>query len=489
MDKFNEHGRIGDAALKSGMDRKTARKYITAGALPSAMRTPRDWRTREDPFAEVADEIVAFLRDDPAFEAKTIFEALCDRHPDRFEPGQLRTLQRWIRRWRAAEGPDKTVVFGQRHRPGEALQTDFTRVGELAVTIAGAPLLHLLCMVVLPFSNWYWATVCASESLAALRDGLQRALFQLGRVPQFHQTDNSTAATHRIPEGEAVRVGDRAFNAAYVALMQHFDLTPRTTDIGAKEQNGDVESLNGAGKRLLEQALKLRGHRDFDTLADWQRFVDDVFRRRNKRCAARLQEELAVMRPLTAARLPDFVETVVQVSEWSTLRVRECSYSVPSRLIGEGLKVRVYEGRIEAYFEGRLELSCERLQGRNQHRINYRHVIWSLVQKPGAFARYVYREEMFPTTVFRRAYDAIQAVRAGTRGDLEYLRVLHLAASTMETEVEAALVLLLDARRAITVDEVKALVTGSRPAPSVPDLAVPQVDLRAYDALLAEVGS
>ncbi len=140
-------------------------------------------------------------------------------------------------------------------------------------------------------------------------------------------------------------------------------------------------------------------------------------------------------------------------------------------------------------YAGTVQLACARLLGRNLRRIDYRHMIWSLVRKPGAFARYVYREEMFPTTVFRRAYDAIQAVRAGTRGDLEYLRVLHLAASTMETEVEAALTLLLDARRAITVDEVKALVTGARPAPSVPDLAVPQVDLRPYDALIAEAAS
>ncbi|MBK6533985.1 MAG: hypothetical protein IPF99_31745 [Deltaproteobacteria bacterium] len=154
------------------MDRKTARKYIVAATLPSQMRAPRDWRTREDPFAEHREEVEALLRDTPELEAKTVFEVLTTRHPDRFAPGQLRTLQRMIRAWRAAQGADKDVVLAQRHRPGEAAQTDFTSTGELAVTIVGAVFVHLLCVVVLPFSNWLWATVCLSESIAAIRKGL-----------------------------------------------------------------------------------------------------------------------------------------------------------------------------------------------------------------------------------------------------------------------------------------------------------------------------
>ena len=111
------------------------------------------------------------------------------------------------------------------------------------------------------FSNWLWATVCLSESMAALRKGVQRALFQLGRVPRYHQTDNSTAATHRIPDGKKVffEDGKRPFNDDYIALMRHFGMTPRTTAIGAKEQNGDVESENGVIKRRLEQLLLVRG--------------------------------------------------------------------------------------------------------------------------------------------------------------------------------------------------------------------------------------
>ena len=168
MEEWSKHGAVGLAAIKAGMDRKTARKYIVAATLPSQMRAPRDWRTREDPFAEHRKEVEALLRDAPELEAKTIFELLTARHPDRFTPGQLRTLQRMIRAWRAAPGADKDVVLAQRYRPGEAAQTDFTSTNELAVTILGAVFVHLLCVFVLPFSKWLWATVCLSESIAAV---------------------------------------------------------------------------------------------------------------------------------------------------------------------------------------------------------------------------------------------------------------------------------------------------------------------------------
>lgn len=491
MEEMSKQGGIGRAAMKADMDRKTARKYIDAGKLPSEMRAARDWRTREDPFEEHWPELLAMLREAPELEAKTLFEHLMEKHPGRYEVGQLRTLQRRVQRWRSAEGPDKDVMLAQRHRPGEAAQTDFTHATELGVRIAGAVFAHLLCVFVLPFSNWFWATVCASESLAALRKGVQRALFQLGRVPRYHQTDNSTAATHRIPDGKEVKVEGRRrpFNEEYLSLMRHFGMTPRTTEVGEKEQNGDVEARNGALKRRLEQALLIRGSRDFASVEEWQAFIDQVARKANGTRGGRMAEELVAMRELNVSKLPEYVEEEVRVSEWSTIRARHCAYSVPSRLIGEVLKVRLYEDRIEAYYHERLELSCERLLGRNQHRIDYRHVIWSLVRKPGGFARYVYREEMFPSLVFRRAYDAIQTPHRGVRGDLEYLRILHRAAGGLQSDVEAALELLLAEGRAITAEAVHELVTREEVPTVVPEMLAPAVDLESYDELLAEVAA
>lgn len=487
MEEMSKHGRIGDAAMKAGMHRQTARKYVAAGELPSAMVAPRDWRTRPDPFEEHWPEIEARLRATPELEAKTVFELLQEQHPGRYEDGQLRTLQRRVKRWRAAHGPEREIVFAQQHRPGEAAQTDFTWATELAVTIAGQVFAHMLCVLVLPYSNWQWATVCMSESIAALRKGIQRAVFQLGRVPQWHQTDCSTAATHKIPDGKAALVEDskRPFNAEYVALMKHLGMKPRTTEVGAKEQNGDVESGHGALKRRLEQALLVRGSRDFESAEAWQAFVDQVVRKANANRGKRVAEDLAAMRELDVAKLPEYLEEEVRVSDWSTVRVKHCAYSVPSRLIGEWVRVRIFEDRLEVRFADQVELACERLRGRNLRRIDYRHVIWSLVQKPGAFARYVYREEMFPTLAFREAYDQIQATRPGTKGDLEYLRILHLAASTMESEVVAALALLKMGGKPVTADAVRELVAAPTPI-DVPALASTPVDLAEYDALLGE---
>jgi hypothetical protein len=488
MEEMTKHGSVGLAAMRAGVDRKTARKYVRSGKLPSELVEPRDWRTHEDAFLEHWPELEKLLKDSPEFEAKTLFEVLLEKYPGRYEEGQLRTLQRRVKAWRAECGPDKDVVLGQLHRPGEAAQTDFTSTPELAITIAGQAFVHLLCVFVLPYSNWRWVSVCLSESLASIRHGVQRALFQLGRVPEWHQTDNSTAATHRIPDGKSVNSGGRAFNEDYLAIMRHFGMKPRTTEVAAKEQNGDVEAANGVLKRALNQALLVRGSRDFESRDAWQLFLDEAVRKANRRKGQRVADDMAAMRELNVAKLPEFVEEDFRVSEWSTVRVKTCAYSVPSRLIGEWVQVRVFEDRIVVRYAGRAELECERLRGRNLKRIDYRHIIWSLVRKPGGFARYVYREEMFPSVVFRRAYDAIQTPHRGLKGDLEYLRILHLAASTIECDVEAALVLLLAGEKALTADAVKALASATT-AIEVPDLARQPVDLGAYDALLAEVGT
>ena len=204
MEEMSKHARLGRAALKADMDRKTARKYVKAGKLPSECSTPRTWRTREDPFEEHWAEIEQKLVEAPTLEAKAVFGWLMETHPGRYEPGQVRTLQRHVRTWRAERGPEKEAVLAQQHRPGEAAQTDFTWATELSVTISGHLFVHMLCVFVLPYSNWRWATVCLSESIAAVRRGVQRALFQLGRAPEWHQTDNSTSATHRIPDGKSV---------------------------------------------------------------------------------------------------------------------------------------------------------------------------------------------------------------------------------------------------------------------------------------------
>jgi hypothetical protein len=468
------------AAMKTSMDPRTLRKYVKLGRLPS-QRERRHWRTREDPFD--ADHLAwahALWKEEPSLEAKTLFDALCERHPERYTDGQLRTFQRRIERWRATEGPPQEVWFAQEHRPGEAAQTDFTWVTELGVTIAGLPAPSMLCHTVLPFSNVENAMVCHSESMLAIRGGVQRAFFGWGHVPEYLQTDNSTAATHRM--GSAGD-GERAYNDDYLALLEYLGVKPRRIQVGASEQNGDVESSNGGLKRALRQRLLLRGSADFDTVEAWQAFVDDVIARRNRSRQAKFVAELAHMKPLTVAPAPAWKELDVKVARGGILCLKGNVYSVPTRLIGKRVQVRLYEARVEVWFGGERQFEVGRLIGRGQRAIHYRHIIWSLVKKPAAFARYRYREALFPTETFRAAFDRLEAaLRAGTRTDLEYLRILHLAASELETDVEAALKLLMAEGGVPRFEDVRGLVKPTKPPCPKVDIGSP--DLGRYDDLL-----
>lgn len=482
MEEHNKHQSVALASMKAGMDRKTGRKYISSGKLPSEMVTERVYRTRQDPFDKDWPQLKTMLTDANELEAKALFEWLQEQHPGRYDPGQVRTLQRRIKHWRATEGPDKEVFFAQEHVPGEAMQTDFTHGNKLGVTINGEPFAHLICHPVLPFSNWEWVTVCRSESMMALRSGVQAALFQLGRVPRYHQTDNSTAATHDL------RTGKRGFNKDYIDFVDHFDMKPRTIGVGKSNQNGDVEASNGAFKRRTKQYLILRDSSDFESVKAYEVWLQDIARKANLTRSKKVTEELRAMRELTVRRLQEFTVLKVPVSRESTIRIMRNTYSVPSRLTGEQVKVHTYDDRLEVFYGGKRQFSLERLLGKRRHRIDYRHIIWSLVQKPGAFLRYRYREELFPKHVFRLAYDALtDALGEGHEADVNYLRVLHLAASVSEEDTVAALDLLLDEGKTPMADLVKALV---RPRiPLIPQMAPLELDLGQYDTLLQEVMS
>ncbi len=480
MQEFTKCGNIQTAAMRADMCRQTAGKYLAAGQLPSSLRRRHDWLTRSDDFAEVWPELKVLLEKSPALQAKTLFDHICREYPGKFSEGQLRTLQRRIRKWRATAGPPQEVFFPQVHHPGRRLALDFTHMGALGITIRGEPFVHLLCHCVLTYSNWEWATICFSESIASLRDGIQGTLFRLGHVAQELWTDNSTAATH-LPGGASGL--KREFNQRYLEICAHFGIKPRVTGLDAPNENGDVESLNGALKNQMDQHLLLRGSRDFDSRDEYRTFLESVLNRINERRRERLAEELKVMRALTASALADFEEERVLVRRWSTVRVQRNTYSVPSRLIGEMVTAHVYAEHIDILCQGEVQDRLPRLLGRSQVRIEYRHVIHSLVRKPGAFQDYRYREELFPCLTFRQAYDRLRENCSPRTADLEYLHLLKLSADTMECEVEAVLRRLLDegaVPRLRTVEE----FLPRRLTSAIPTVNLPAPDLSVYNALL-----
>ena len=461
------------AATRSGMTEKTARKYRDLGGVPA--RTPRTYRTRKDPFEAVWPEIEAALKASPGLEGATIFDTLRLRGDVTFDDGQLRTLQRRIRRWRASRGPEKEVMFPQEHRPGEAGQSDFTDMRDLEVRIGGEPFDHLLYHFVLPYSNWESASVCFTESFESLVAGMQGAIWEMGRVPQKHRTDNLSAATHELKDG------GRSFNERYKAVLDHYRMAADRNTPGRGHENGDVEQAHYRLKRALEQALLLRGGRDFDSRRDYEVFLQKVIEGRNRGRWEKYGEELAVMKPLPLTRLSEYRTERIGVSVFSTIRVANNVYSVPSRLIGERVEVRLYAETVEVFYAGERVCAMERLRGSGNARIDYRHLIFSLVRKPGAFARYRYREALFPTVTFRRAYDAL-VERLGEEADLPYVRILHLAATTTEIGVEEALSALLEHGGLKSWEDVEERVRPVTPA--IPTCQIPVVDLGAYDLCL-----
>jgi hypothetical protein len=342
------------AAAMAGLSERSSRRIESSVTLPS-QKLRRHWRSRPDPFAQVWDsEIVPLLQSAPNLMAITLLRKLQDDHPDRFPDGVLRTLQRHIRHWRALEGPPKEVFFPQDHAPGQRGLSDFTAMGELRITIANAPFAHLLYHFVLAFSRWEHVEVVASgESFEALSKGLQNALWQAGGAPQEHRTDSLSAAFKNLAEEED-------FTARYTALLDHYGMAGTRNNRGLSHENGSVESSHRYLKEAIEQALLLRGHRDFDDLLAYEGFVREAVMRRNRRNAAAFRVEREQLQDLPARRSTDFVEDEARVTRCGTFTVRAILYSAPSRLIGHRLKVRLYSDRLDCYLSGALVLTRAR---------------------------------------------------------------------------------------------------------------------------------
>jgi len=467
------------AAAAAGVSLRTAREW-DSGPAPSATKLLRDWRTRPDPFAEVwATEIEPLLTSDTTgvLEAEFVLELLRTKDPARFHPGQVRTLQRRFRDWRALHGPDHEVYFPQVAVPGREAAIDFTHATDLGVTIGGVPLAHLLFEFVLSYSGWTWTALAFGETFEALVAGVQGALWALGGVPEVLRSDNLSAATH-----ELKRRSGRDLTVRFRAVLDHYALRSSRITPGRAHENGVVEQANGRVKALLAQALLVRGHADFGDQPAYEQFVEEVVAHwRNRPAAARLLEERARLRPLPSAPIPSYTTYESTVRRWSTIRVAHRTYSVPARLMGHTVEARVYPDVVEVRYRGQVVQTMPRLRKEDDHHIDYRHVIGWLVRKPGAFARYRYREDLFPGVTFRRVYDRLQATH-GERGDVEYLRILKLAATAGEGRVRAAVTRLLDAPTVLDYAAVQGCVAP--PAVAIPTLHIPPPDLRVYDALL-----
>src|SRR5229473_738691 len=304
------------AAARAGMSERTARKYERVGKLPSELKRPHTWLTRENPFGEDWPWVVAQLERDPALQAATLFALLCEKQPGRYRPTQDRTLRRHIAKWRALHGPEQDVIFEQRHTPGERAQSDFTHMEDLGVTIGGEAFPHLVYHFVLTYSNTEAASLCFSETFEALAEGIEKALWQIGGVPLQHRTDHLSAAVRHLRKEE-----QEDWTARYQALMAHYGMQPTWNNTGVAHENGDVEQSHHRFKQAVDQALRARGDRDFPTRAAYEHFLQDLVYKRNQTRDARFTAEKEALRPLPAAPLSPCKELRVTVSRFATIHV------------------------------------------------------------------------------------------------------------------------------------------------------------------------
>ena len=472
------------AATKVGISVASARRIDAAQTLPS-QRPARGWRTRSDPFEGVWDtEVVPLLKEAPSLTAMTLLEEMQRRHPGEYADHLLRTLQRRVRAWCASFGAEREVFFEQAHPPGRLGLSDFTHAALLRVTVGGSLLLHLLYQFVLAYSGWrYVEVVLTGESFAALSSGLQNAVWMMGGVPEEHRTDSLSAAFNN--HAEHVILTSR-----YEGLCADYGMRPSRNNLGMSHENGSVEARQGTLKRTMEQALLLRGHRDFEDLGAYRQFVAEVTGRMNRRVNQQFTTERALLLALPPRRSSEYEEVEARVTKFATLSVKKVLYSAPSRLVGHRLKIRVYVDRLECWLGRVCVLELHRGQpgpgARRGKVVDYRHLLPALKRKPGAFARSALRDEMFPRSEYRQMWERLRDQLPEAAACKMIVGLLDLAGNGgCEAELAERLALLLRSDALPDLEQLKADMAPR--SPQYPDVRVDLPELARYDELLEVV--
>ena len=484
MKEYKKSHNIKLSSLKVGMNRKTAAKYLKLKKLPSEMNGDRSWRTHPDRLEKIWEYAYPFLENDPDIEIKALFEHLLDTHPDIIAPNQLRSFQRKVKLWRVKNGSEKEVYFDQVAIPGEMAQVDWVDLNRLNIFIEGAHYKHKLIHFALNYSNVESATICRSESIHSIKNGLRDFLYRvLLKAPKILQIDNSSAATHTRDR----KSSDRVFNDEFLEVLKYYGIKPQKNNVRKPNENGVVESLNGHIKKRITQALKIRGNQKFDSLDEYKKFLETIIDKINKRRQSRFDEELKFLKNIPQTPLPNYQEQYVTVRNRSLLYIKGTTYSVPSRLIGTKLKAKIYDDRIDLCSGSTVVQTLPKRKGRGNSVIDYRHLINSLIRKPAAFSNYKYKSELYPTENFKRAYEqlVLQSGYENRNVNIAYLRILKLAADNIEEDVDIALGLILSSKdQKLSIDTVSDLILSNTKHKIDPISLTP--NLNSYDDLFSK---
>lgn len=466
------------AAAKSGISDRSGRRIDKAGG--SRPIAERDWRTRHDPLDAVWEpELLPLLRAEPSLTGTTLLEYLLDHYPEHYDQTVLRTLQRRVKQWRAIDGPDKEIIFRQDAVIAMQGFSDFSHPND-AVLINGKPFKHLFYQFRLAYSGWRSVSVIrGGESFVALSEGLQRALKQAGGSPREHRTDSLSAARNN---------KQNVWTEDYDALCENYSMEPTRNNLGVSHENGVVECANGSLKHRLSQQLKLRANNVFEDVIEYQGFVDHVVNQLNRRVRKRFLLEQEALQALPQGAMPDYQILTLKVTRSATIEVKRVVYTVPSRLIGENLQIRLYHDKLEGYVGQRLALTLPRVYPQpgesRARRIDYRHVIRSLAAKPQAFRYSQLRDDLLPSDTYKELWKLIDQQLPKREACKWIVATLRLAFE-YDSETELGEQLLEAALQGKIPDIKNVQEQFLRPSEGVLNrTAVPQHDLSGYDELL-----
>jgi hypothetical protein len=346
------------AAAKAGICERTGRNLEKQGCVPS-QRAKRGRKGGVHLFSDIWDSvIIPLIEKTPFLSGIILLEHLQDLYPGRYSRSNLRTLQRLLQEWRALYGPEKDVIFRQAHQPGRQGLSDFTVLKDFKITIQRKVFDHLLYHFRLAYGGWsYMSVIQGGESFTALSKGLQDALWRLGGVPEEHRTDSLSAAYKNKSYDT-----EEDFTKKYEELCRHYGMIRTRNNLGKSHENGSIESPHGHLKRHLHQTLALRGSYDFDSIEAYQHFVDTVVARHNQRHKKQIDEERQYLKPLPRYRTLGFEETTARVTTSSTIFVKNVVYSVPCRLIGQRLRVHLYQDHLSCYTQRKSESGFQSLK-------------------------------------------------------------------------------------------------------------------------------
>jgi transposase InsO family protein len=468
------------AAAGASISIASAYRIESDPRLPS-QKKPTRGRRRPDPLIEFFDaDVVPMLLAAPELRPVAILQELQRRYPA-IEDSVRRTLERRIRGWRALHGAEREIVFRQVHEPGQMGLSDFTEMGDLAIAVAGVVLEHRLYHFRLACSGFEHAhVILGGESYVALAEGLQNALWALGGAPREHRSDSLSAAFRNLN-----RSARADLTARYDALCRHYGMEPSRNNRGVAHENGSIESPHGHLKRAIRDALLLRGSANFVDLDSYRRFIDEILSRKNARNERRISAERAQLQPLPAHRTCDYEDTSAVVTSSGGFTLRRVFYTVPSRLVGHRLRVKLYDDRLELLIGATALLTLSRGRpgpnGKHGHVVDYRHVIHALRRKPMALLNLVYRDQLFPREAYRLTFERLRTVsdQVACKTLVELLSLAHDRAC--EAELAG---ILTDHLQADRLPDLAALRVRFAPDPArLPEVCVDLVPLSLYETL------